>query len=676
MSTAALKSAPKTMLSVVVLALCVFCPAAVAAPPPDHSKWSQHYIDEADGTQLHADVLRPDNLPDDAKTPVILSIGPYFNHSGQTGALGPVEDAPYDPLTVDGPSDRFYDFINGTKLLEKGYTWVQVDLRGFGGSNGCLDWGGPGEQADVKAAVEWAASQPWSTGKVGMYGKSYDGVTGLVGILQQPKGLEAVVAQEPVYDLYRYLYMNRVRFPNSLLTPALYDGIAGTPGTAGDTLAYNFNSLNDTARPGCPAVNHADQQDPNHDSAYWKARDLIAPAKGKKTPLFLTQGFLENNTKPDGAFDFYNNLAGPKRAWLGMWDHVRGNDRDEEGRLKMGRDSWFEETMHFYDQYLKGAPAAKKDPVNAVETSDGSWRNETSWPPKDSIARSTALNAGGYSDDGTNNGTGDAGPPNGQGVWTFSPPFQSPVHLAGVPHVTVDVDFPGADANLVADVYDLDAKNNATLVSRGAYLVPSAGKVTFDLYGNDWKMPAGHRLGVLITGANAEWWLHTPTLQQVTVKSASLTASYLGCRRPATIQGDPSVKLEDYLESAPFEVDAQTVADNTRTDFDLPPEQGVCTAREIARGGPGGKRCLDRRKFRFKLHHLRGQRVTSVRVYVNRRLVVKRRGRNLRFVSIKKLPLGLFKVRIVKRTNDGHRTITTRYYKGCRKTRPTGHHVH
>ena len=98
-----------------------------------------------------------------------------------------------------------------------------VDLRGFGGSTGCLDWGGPGEQADVKAAVEWAAAQPWSTGKVGMYGKSYDGVTGLIGIAQQPKGLAAVVAQEPVYDLYRYLYANRVRFQNSLVTPGLYD---------------------------------------------------------------------------------------------------------------------------------------------------------------------------------------------------------------------------------------------------------------------------------------------------------------------------------------------------------------------------------------------------------------------------------------------------------------------
>src|SRR3954470_18705589 len=364
----------KYTLLLALLALLALGAPASADPPPDGSKWTQAYIDEADGTQLHADVLRPKDLPDDAKTPVILSIGPYFNHTGQTGATGPVEDTPYDPITANGPSARFYDYINGAKVFEHGYTWVQVDLRGFGGSSGCLDGGGPGEQADVVAAIDWAAKQPWSTGKVGMYGKSYDGVTGLIGLVHQPPGLSAVVSQEPVYDLYRYLYMNRVRFVNSLLTPALYDAIAGAAGSAtGDDLAYNFNSLNDTAKPGCPLQNYAEQQDPNHDSDYWKERDLISKAKGKTTPLFMTQGFIENNTKPDGAWDFFNNVAGPKRAWFGMWDHVRGNDKDEDGRLKMGREGWFDETMRFYDSYLKGdktaAAAMKKDPPLAVETS-------------------------------------------------------------------------------------------------------------------------------------------------------------------------------------------------------------------------------------------------------------------------------------------------------------------
>jgi predicted acyl esterase len=551
--------------------------AALADAPPPGSKWSQAYITEADGTKLHADVLRPASLPADAKTPVILSIGPYFNHSGQTGPLGPAEDTPYTPVGDAGPSARFYDFINGAKVFERGYTWVQVDLRGFGGSSGCLDWAGPGEQADVKAAVEWAAAQPWSTGKVGMYGKSYDGVTGLIGIAQQPKGLAAVVSQEPVYDLYRYLYSNRVRFVNSLATPVLYDAIAGTPGTSGDDLAYQQGALDDTARPGCPALNWLDQQQSEHETSYWRARDLIAKTRGKATPLFLTQGFIEDNTKPDGTSDLYNGLAGPKRAWFGMWDHVRGNDTDASGRLKMGRAGWFDESMRFYDRYVKGDGTADTDPPNAVESSDGTWRSEASWPPADSQRVTSTLRTGAYQDDAQNNGTAEGGSPNGEGVWTISPVLRTDAHFAGVPRVTVDTETALPNANLVVDVYDIDSGHRATLISRGAYLLRAPGPVTFDLYGDDWKIPAGHRVGVLVTGANAEWWQHAPTGQEVTVRGASIELPFLRCKRTATIQGDPSLKLESYRADAPFEVPSDTLAAATDPALTVPTLQD-CTA--------------------------------------------------------------------------------------------------
>jgi predicted acyl esterase len=560
----------RTMLALAAAALLAPTATAYADAPPPGSKWTQAYITEADGTKLHADILRPANLPANAKTPVILSIGPYFNHSGQTGPAGPIEGTPYTPTGEAGPSARFYDFINGAKLMEKGYTWVQVDLRGFGGSSGCLDWGGPGEQADVKTAVEWAASQPWSTGKVGMYGKSYDGVTGLAGIAQQPTGLAAVVSQEPVYDLYRYLYTNRVRFTNSLATPLLYDAIAGTPGTTGDTLAYNANALNDGQRPGCPALNWLDQQNADHDAAYWKARDLIAATKGKTTPLFLTQGFIENNTKPDGTWDLYNGLAGPKRAWFGMWDHVRGNDTDETGRLLMGRATWFEEVMRFYDRHVKGAETAD-DPANVVQTSDGTWRAETAWPPQDSTATTTTLNGGSYTDDTQNEGTGSG--TTGQGIWTISPRLQHDAHFAGVPKVTVDVAGAPQNANLVVDVYDIDSGRNATLISRGAYLLSGNELVTTDLYGDDWKLPAGHRVGVLITSSNSEWWAHVPTLGTVTVRDARIELPYLRCTRTETLAGAASVKLEDYRASAPFNVPAATVEQAERSDFAVPPTE-------------------------------------------------------------------------------------------------------
>src|SRR5215211_7193645 len=244
------------VLSVASLAAIPAAAGASGVAYPD-ADWSEAWIPSSDGVTLHADVLRPKGATAAAKTPVIISIGPYFNHSGQTGPAGPAEGTNYDPVGPNaGPSERFQDFVEGSGLLKKGYSFVMVDLRGFGGSNGCLDWSGPGEQADVVNAVKWAASQPWSTGKVGMYGKSYDGLTGLVAVDKRPAGLAAVVSQEPVYDDYRYLYGDGMRRSNSALTPALYDGIAATPGPLTDEPNYNVNSLND---PVCLAQNFGAQ---------------------------------------------------------------------------------------------------------------------------------------------------------------------------------------------------------------------------------------------------------------------------------------------------------------------------------------------------------------------------------------------------------------------------------
>src|SRR5688500_3531785 len=114
-------------LSILVIALCVPTTAS-AADVPEGATWSEATIDSTNGAKLHADILRPSHLAEDAPTPVILAIGPYFGHAGQTGAVGPAQGTSYDPVGPStGPSDRFLDLVEGGKLMERGYTYVMVD---------------------------------------------------------------------------------------------------------------------------------------------------------------------------------------------------------------------------------------------------------------------------------------------------------------------------------------------------------------------------------------------------------------------------------------------------------------------------------------------------------------------------------------------------------------------
>ena len=93
--------------------------------------------------------------------------------------------------------------------------------------------------------------------------------------------------------------------------------------------------------------------------------------------------------------------------------------------------------MRFYDRHVKGADVAD-DPPNIVQTSDGTWRAEASWPPADSQPSTPTLNAGDYTDDGQNNGTGARRRRPGH-LDRLAARSTQDAHFAGVPKVTVDV---------------------------------------------------------------------------------------------------------------------------------------------------------------------------------------------------------------------------------------------
>src|SRR5919106_1730591 len=104
-----------------MLSIPWLAPEASALPHPDGDHY-QYYFLSTDGiTNLHADVLRPKGLPNHVRTPVILTVSPYTNHNGATTDTD---------LNGVGPSPRFYDFLNLSNAIRKGYTYAMVYRQG------------------------------------------------------------------------------------------------------------------------------------------------------------------------------------------------------------------------------------------------------------------------------------------------------------------------------------------------------------------------------------------------------------------------------------------------------------------------------------------------------------------------------------------------------------------
>ena len=118
-------------------------------------------------------------------------------------ATGPfaalLEALPYrkDDLTASY-RDSYVRFAD-----EAGFAVCRLDLRGTGSSGGTATDEYPDvERADLRAVIEWLATQPWSSGRVGMFGTSYSGFNSLHMAAEGVPELGAVVAMYATDDRY------------------------------------------------------------------------------------------------------------------------------------------------------------------------------------------------------------------------------------------------------------------------------------------------------------------------------------------------------------------------------------------------------------------------------------------------------------------------------------------
>jgi putative CocE/NonD family hydrolase len=155
---------------------------------------TSRYLTMRDGVRIAVDICLPRGLRAE-KVPTILRQTRYFRRFQVRAPFGAVlGDRELDPMNAP-MRDLF---------TSRGYAWIDVDVRGSGASFGDrpCPWYLPGEVMDGREIAQFVVEQPWSNGRIGSTGVSYDGTTADFLAITQHPAVRAIAPRYSLYDVY------------------------------------------------------------------------------------------------------------------------------------------------------------------------------------------------------------------------------------------------------------------------------------------------------------------------------------------------------------------------------------------------------------------------------------------------------------------------------------------
>jgi predicted acyl esterase len=336
-----------------------------------------------DGLSLRANVFLPD-AP--GQYPVVLTHGPYGKD---------VHFRDWNPAAWEMLNRRHPDFCQGSsctymnwetvdpeRWVPEGYAVVRVDARGSGKSPGRLEIYSPRDARDMYESIEWAGTQPWSSGKVGLLGISYYAIAQWRVASLQPPHLAAMIPWEGWSDQYRDRAYHGGIFSNHFISNWFANSI----------VRMQHGSGNPPGRD--PITGELPTGDEILSEPDLRRNRVEFPDELKKHPL-------DDAWHRDRSAD-YSRIVVPFLSagnWGGMGLHLRGN---VEGFVRSASShKWLE--MHtgnhweafyteagrslqqrFFDQFLKGIDTGwdREPPLRlAIRRPDGAtYRHEHEWP--------------------------------------------------------------------------------------------------------------------------------------------------------------------------------------------------------------------------------------------------------------------------------------------------------
>jgi hypothetical protein len=325
----------------------------------------------------------------------------------------PAPEGRYPTLVYRTPYGK-HDLLEGeptiTRAAHSGYAVLVQDVRGRYRSDGEFR---PYQQEgkDGYDTIEWAAAQPWSSGRIGTFGLSYPGAVQWLAAMESPPHLVAIFPAMTFASGRHFFYAGGMWDHSWIKWIAAY--IApderrrrNLPGAKTYAEAekewqahkwewQRFTPLKELLHLKQIAPWYYEWMEHPDDGPYWEFADVVKAHPRIQVPALNFTGWYDNNYGPTGALANFTGMRERaataearrgQRLIVGPWGHGDPSEaRTTLGELDFGMSAtldYYGLVLRWHDRWLKGIRNGIDEgpPVRIFVMGENAWRDENEWP--------------------------------------------------------------------------------------------------------------------------------------------------------------------------------------------------------------------------------------------------------------------------------------------------------
>lgn len=370
------------------------------------------YVPMQDGTKIALDIWRPAEFRSGNTAPTLLRMTRYWRAQHVTFVqralygLGLINEEALVPAYV-------------TIFNRRGYIVVLVDARGSGASYGSREAElGPQEIEDYGEIAQWITEQPWSNGKIGAFGISYEGNAAELFVGTQHPAIRAAALQFSDFDFQFGVFqpggatLDFVPMWSAMVSAMDRNDACGAYGQSGleclrhrilqggvkpvdgpDGAASLKEAVRDHRNNQNLAKAYANVQfrDDRYGDMQLTIADLNAYAhkaaiENAKVPLLVWLGWFDAATV-SGGLSRYATFANPQEVIIGAFSHGGMHDTDPfkptNAAVAPSPEAQYDYVATFFDRFLKDGYSKPYSDVTYHTMGTSRWCRTASWPPAD-----------------------------------------------------------------------------------------------------------------------------------------------------------------------------------------------------------------------------------------------------------------------------------------------------